>query len=48
MNKFNEIVKEFSDPDTPGNEKRIKKIIKDIKKKLKYRSAYKWRTSLIA
>ena len=26
MNKFNEIVKEFSDPDTPGNEKRIKKI----------------------
>ena len=30
MNKFNKIVKEFSDPNTPGNEKRIKKIIKDM------------------
>ena len=28
MNKFNEIVKEFSDPDTPGNEKRIKKLLR--------------------
>ena len=33
MNKFNEIVKEFSDPDTSGNEKRIKKIIKDMNDK---------------
>ena len=33
MNKFNEIVKEFSDPDKPGNEKRIKKIIKDMNDK---------------
>ena len=33
MNKFNEIVKEFSDPDTSGNEKRIKKIIKDMSDK---------------
>ena len=29
MNKFNEIVKEFSDA-TLGNENRIKKIIKDM------------------
>ena len=28
MNKFEIIVKEFSDPDTPGNEKRIKKLSK--------------------
>ena len=33
MNKFNEIVKEFSNPATLGNEKRIKKIIKDMSDK---------------
>ncbi len=30
MNKFDQIVKEFSNPTTPGNEHRIKKIIKDM------------------
>ena len=30
MNKFDKIVKEFSNPTTPGNEYRIKKIIKDM------------------
>ena len=33
MNKFDQIVKEFSNPTTPGNEYRIKKIIKDMSDK---------------